>query len=66
VAQVCSIQAGRSLSGFALLPFETRGDSFQSLLLLGHRGFQFSDRRFLFLNLATLFLHFAVLFEKLV
>ena len=42
--------------------FEPRHDGLQSLLLLGHRGFQFSDCRFLLLNLAVLFLHFAMLF----
>src|SRR5438132_5410370 len=48
------------------LLFETRGDSLQSFLLLGYRGFQFSDCRFLLLNIAVLFLHFAMLFEEFV
>ncbi len=45
---------------------ETRSDSLQSLLLLRHCGFQFSDCRFLLLNLGVLFLHLMVFFEKLV
>jgi hypothetical protein len=47
-------------------PGELRNCRLEVFLLLGYRRFQFSNCRFMLLNLTALFLDFAVFFKKLI